>query len=375
VTATVRDNASVLRRLRLIPLCIAVVTLLAALWGGFLRLGWQLPGDAATLAAWHGALMISGVFGTLISLERAVAIGRAWVFAAPALSAFGAIALLVGEPALGGLALLGASLVLTLVSSLLVRRMPALFMVLLAIAAGAWSIGNALWLLGRPTTETTGWWLTFLVLTIAAERLELSRLFQPPRWSQALFVVAPALVLIGAARGELARDAAPLMGTGLLLMTLWLVRYDIARRTVRQSGPTRFSACCLLGGYVWLGVAGGLLLFGSPGAAPFGYDAVVHAIAIGFVLSMVFGHAPIILPAITGLRVGMSAAAYAPLALLHASLALRIGGDLLASIDMRKYSAALTVLALAGYAVTLIAASLARRSRASPGCAGRPATG
>jgi hypothetical protein len=35
---------------------------------------------------------------------------------------------------------------------------------------------------------------------------------------------------------------------------LGLATFDIARRTVRQSGVTRFIAVCLLSGYVWLGV-------------------------------------------------------------------------------------------------------------------------
>jgi len=348
---------SAVRRLRLLPLLVGAVALLAGLWGGFVRIGWPLPGEASSLAALHGALMISGFFGTLISLERAVAIGRAWVFAAPALSALGVVLMLAGAAVAGGAALLAASLVLALASIVLALRMPALFMLLLAVAAAAWSVGNVTWLRGGAIAEATGWWLTFLVLTIAAERLELSRLLAPPRWSEIVFAVASALVLVGAARSELAAETAPFTGVGLLLMTTWLMVYDVARRTVLQGGRTRFSAFCMLGGYAWLDVAALLLLVAPPGATTFGYDAVIHAIAIGFVLSMVFGHAPIILPAITGVRIGYSPAAYGPLILLHASLALRIAGDLFEWIDMRRYSAALTVLALASYVAVLLLSS------------------
>jgi hypothetical protein len=76
---------------------------------------------------------------------------------------------------------------------------------------------------------------------------------------------------------------------------------------------------------------------------------------------MIFGHAPIILPAVTGLRVGFSAASYVPLALLHLSVLLRTIGDIMALSNARAASAILTILALIGYAVTLMLASSRRR--------------
>jgi hypothetical protein len=54
------------------------------------------------------------------------------------------------------------------------------------------------------------------------------------------------------------------------------------------------------------------------------YDAALHAIFVGFVFSMVFGHAPVILPAVLRVKLPYHPALYVPLALLHASLALRV---------------------------------------------------
>jgi hypothetical protein len=54
------------------------------------------------------------------------------------------------------------------------------------------------------------------------------------------------------------------------------------------------------------------------------YDAALHAFFIGFVFSMVFGHAPVILPAVLRVRYPYHPVLYAPLVLLHASLALRV---------------------------------------------------
>jgi hypothetical protein len=351
---------SVWRRLRLIPLAAGAAALLAGLWAGLVRLGWGLPGGIPALSEFHGALMISGFLGTLISLERAVAIGRWWAYAAPAVSAIGAVTLIAGAPILASGAFLLAGIALTINSSTIVARQPVLFTIILAVAASCWIGGTVAWIRGAQAADVTGWWLAFLVLTIAAERLELSRLLSPPRSSQLTFAIAVALIITGAARGEFAGDAAPFSGAGLLASTAWLVRHDIALRTIRLSAQPRFSAACLLAGYFWLGVAGLLLLVIPPGTTVFSYDAAVHAITIGFVLSMIFGHAPIILPAVTGFRVRYSAAVYVPLFLLHLTVLLRIAADLFEYTELRAISGPATIIALASYAATLAIASRKR---------------
>jgi hypothetical protein len=348
------------RQLRFIPLGFAVAALVAGLWSGLARLGIVLPGGVPRLAEFHGALMISGFLGTVISLERAVALGRWWAYLAPAMSAVGAFLLLAAGPSFAVGAFFLAGFALTVNSIVVAVRQPALFTIILAVAAACWGVGTVTWILGRGAAEISGWWLGFLVLTVAAERLELSRLLSPPRLSQITFALAASLIIVGAARSELSGDFALFSGIGLVGSTLWLLKHDVALRTVRQSGQTRFSASCMLAGYFWLGVAGLVLLLAPPGVMAFSYDAAVHAITIGFIFSMIFGHAPIILPAVTGLRVKYSAIAYAPLVLLHLSVSLRIAGDLFEWVDVRAASGPLTVIALASYAATLAGASLKR---------------
>ncbi len=133
-------------------------------------------------------------------------------------------------------------------------------------------------------------------------------------------------------------------GAGMVALCLWLARYDIARRTVRRTGLTCFITVALLAGYVWLG---GLLAlwFGGVLAGP-AYDAMLHAVFVGFVISMVFGHAPIIFPAVLRVAIPFDRSCYAPLVLLHLSLLLRIGGDLAAWSDGRRYGALLNAVAL-----------------------------
>jgi hypothetical protein len=71
------------------------------------------------------------------------------------------------------------------------------------------------------------------------------------------------------------------LGAGLIALTLWLARYDIARRTVRQRGVTRFMAVCLLGGYVWLGVGSALAAVTGVAVPGLLDDAMLHAVFSG----------------------------------------------------------------------------------------------
>src|SRR5689334_1478813 len=63
-------------------LAAALAALVAGVLAGLARLGWDLP-PADRLAMLHGPLMVSGFFGALIGLERAVAVGRPAAYLAP----------------------------------------------------------------------------------------------------------------------------------------------------------------------------------------------------------------------------------------------------------------------------------------------------
>ena len=337
--------------LRAVLLGFAVAAMALAIHGGLQRLG--LPINAfANLAEMHGPLMICGVFGTLISLERAVAIGLTWPYAAPvcfALSAATAVAGLMAPMAV--LAVAGAT-VFVAASGWIALRQRAMFTALLAVGTAMLLAGTGFWVAGATVSEVAGWWVGFLVLTIAAERLELSRVMAPSRLGRWLFVLAAGLVVAGAALGF---DDAPgrmTLGLGLVGLAAWLARHDVAMRTVRMAGQARFMAAAMLAGYGWLAFTGLALLVGLPG--PFAYDLSLHAVLIGFVLSMVFGHALIIFPAITGVRLRYWPPLYVPLAMLHLSVLVRVGGDLLEMESARMASGLLTVLSLATFGALVI---------------------
>jgi hypothetical protein len=63
-------------------------------------------------------------------------------------------------------------------------------------------------------------------------------------------------------------------------------------------------------------------------------------------MSMIFGHAPIIFPAILGLPVQYRSAFYVHLVLLHLSLLLRVTGDLINQFDIRRWGGQLNEVAI-----------------------------
>jgi hypothetical protein len=349
--------------LRTALLVLGALALLTGLAGGLWRLGWDVP-HGASIAALHGPLLICGLFGTLVGLERAVAIGRAWVYAAPAFSALGVVALLAGFPAAAGATGFTLSaLVLAAASLMIALRHRAIFTATMLVGALALLAGDLLWLVGVAVPDVSALWLAFLVLTIAGERLELSRVLPPKSGSMLLFVLAVLALLAGALIGLPRESGSALFGAGLLSCAVWLLRHDIVPHNIRRDGQIRFSAACMLPGYAWLATAGALLILMPPATTPFGYDIALHAIAIGFVLSMVFGHALIILPAVLRLRVRYHPALYLPLGLLHAAVLARIIGDLAGNQDLRLWSGPFTLLALFVFVTCMIVAARASVAR------------
>lgn len=343
-------------RTRLPILALAILALLAALWAGLIRLGWLFPPLISGIGALHGPLMVSAFLGAVITLERAVALGQPWAYAAPLFSAVGGLLLLTTiAPVPGALLLTLGSLGMLAIAYVMVRRQPAWFTYTMALGAVAWFIGNIVWLGGLAFAAVALWWSAFLVITIAGERLELSRLLRLPSQVEWFFFGAVGLFIGGAVIDTVERGVftnvgiylgSRLAGLGMLALAIWLLRYDIARRTVQQHGLTRYMAWCLLLGYAWLGIGGVLrMMYADASAGPF-YDAMLHAVFVGFVFSMILGHAPIIFPAVLGRPLSYSPVMYAPLILLHLSLVLRLAGDLVLGLTVRQWGGLLNAVAI-----------------------------
>ncbi|MBM4369556.1 MAG: hypothetical protein FJ102_25320, partial [Deltaproteobacteria bacterium] len=279
-----------------------------------------------------------------------------WAYLAPLCSAAAGPLLVHGFVAPASWLLVAGSALLAAVSSQVARRHPAPFTAVIAMGAFSWLAGSLAWVVTGAVAASVPLWMNFLVLTIAGERLELSRLRPAPRWALWGFGLVVFAALLGAAIDT------RLLGVAYLALAWWLLRFDLARFTVWQPGLPRYVASCLLPGFGWLAAGGVFLARGPHLPGTMAHDAALHAVLVGFVLSMVFGHAPIILPAVTGWAVPFTRAFYAPLVVLHASVALRVVGDVAESPALRLWGSYGHAGALALFGVALVRSRLALRA-------------
>lgn len=342
-----------LRRLPLLILTFA--SLLLGMGAGLARLRWNIPLPDRGMLVSHGPLMVGGFLGTVISLERVVGLGAIWGYGAPItfLAASLALVLRPGEAPGPWLLAAGSAWMCVIFIVLLVkhRTVP---LALMTVAAFAFLAGNGVLAGGHAVYGAVPLWIAFLVLTIAGERLELNRVLPIKRRKILTFqgilggallgaLVATSGFLFDSSGGyeaipgvgdrwtsPLADGGMRLLGLCLLLTGWWLLANDIARKGWRMQGLPRFIAACMLLGYMWLVIAGTLFLWSGSIVSGPRYDAMLHGIFLGFVFSMIFGHAPVIFPGVLGVRMVFSWWSYVPLLMLHLTLLGRVAADLFA---------------------------------------------
>jgi len=333
-------------RHRFLLIALAGISLLTGLWAGIARMGWLLPLPNEQFVTVHGPLMVVGFLGTLIGLERAVALQRWWAYAIPIGAGLSALLALLSAPLQisASLAVL-AGMLLVAVFITLYRQYPSEHFIIMALSALAWVVGNVLWFAEAAVFTLVPWWVGYLVLMIAGERLELSRLRQPTALIRRAFHGCVAVILIGLVCSFFdLPTAVSIGGFGFLALAVWLLRYDLAWQSMKQSGLPSFMALSLIAGYLWLAIGGILwILFARYFIAGPRYDAMLHTIFLGFVFSMIFAHAPIILPTITGLALPFQKSFYLHAGLLHISLLMRVAGDLSLLLPLQRWAGLLNV--------------------------------
>lgn len=311
------------RALLLMP---GAVALLLGLNAGLERLDAAAPLSNARIAGAHGMLLVLGFVGTVVALERAVALGSRWAFLSPVLLGVGGMASIAPLPArAGGILLLAGTLTLVAIYVPLYRRQRD-SSVAIQLVGAAMASGAALLVLREVSVPVVlPWMAAFVVLTIVGERLELARIAMPTGAAAGILLAivgaystATVLCLVLPVIGY------PLLGASTLTLVGWLARFDIATKTIRSTALPRFTAACLLAGYAWLAVAGGIWLLSTAVPSAGAYDAAVHAVFLGFTMSMIMAHAPIILPAVLRRPLPYTPAFYLPATLLHVSLVIRV---------------------------------------------------
>lgn len=364
--STVKKNQGASPLFRAVFLLPAGIAMLAGVNAALMLVGVWAPARMAHAGDLHGMLMVGGFLGTLIALERAVALRHPLAFAAPLVLGAGGLALLTPLPLLvGQVLLLDGGIVFVAVYAALYQRNHDDVVLVELLGALHLTIGAGLWL-RLEVPWLMPWLVGFVVLTICAERVELARLHMPPTGGRTLVLHAGALTITLVAALLWPDLGARLTGLVIASLVLWLVRVDVARRTIRATGLPRFSAAALLGGYVWLLLAAVVWLLGGARTSGVYYDLVVHAVMLGFAISMVMAHAPVILPAVLRRPLPYRPVMWAPFVLLHVGLVIRlVPGDLARWHTTWQTGAVLNVIALLAFvaiaAGSAIAGPVARR--------------
>lgn len=339
-------------RKSLIPfLLFAFANLIFGMYSGLGRMGWTITFKEGYLH--HGAIMVGGFLGTLIALEKIIPLKKPFLLVIPLISGISIFFLWAGSFFIGVSLLILASVGLIIVYIIYLSRQQDLYMWIMLFSAVFLCTGNVVLLSKKFYPIALPWWMAFVLFTIVSERLELSK-FLPVSKKQKIFLLLFATLFVAGILMPFHSVGNYVSGLALILVGTWLMKFDVIRINLRKTGLTKFSGVALLAGYISL-VFTGVFLIALPNVA-LAYDATVHTFFLGFVITMIFAHGPIILPGVLGLSVKpFHPALYVPLSLLLFSLVMRISADLsLISINFQLVSGYLSGVSILLYFLTLI---------------------
>lgn len=341
---------------RLLIMLPAGLALLGGLNGALMLLDLPAPLELTRLRDGHGIILVIGFVGTLIAVERAVALRKLWGYLSPVLLGVGALLVMSPAPTTIGRSMLvaGAALMVAVYIPLWRRHQDATVLVQL-MGAVLLTAAATLWLRDVAPSVFLPWLAGFVILTIAAERVELARIgtFDAEARQRAdslLLLFSHGLVAGTVAAVLWPVLATPVLGIIVLSLVLWLLQTDVARSLVKADGAPRYMAICLLFGHAWLAVAGlTWMMAGAVSSGP-AYDAVIHAIFLGFTVTMIMAHAPVILPAVLRRPLPYRPYMYGPMLLLQVGLVLRILiGDAFDIAEIHRIGGLLNIIALLAF--------------------------
>lgn len=280
----------------LIPL--VIFGMIAGITGGWIRLGYtefQIPEAAAN----HGVCMLGGFLGTLISLERAMVMKqRIWLLF-PLICGTSVPLMLAGWTFPGKLTIFIASMGLSAIMYLQTLKHPAMHQYIMSLGAVFWMVGNFALIQSGLVAVATPWWIGFILFTIIGERLELSKFLPTPKWAKNSLYGLLALFLIGIWI-PFHHHGNWLMGASAIFISFWLLHFDMAKIASKKAYQFKYIGIGLRVGYVWLTMNGIVLLFFEKHVLY--YDLYLHTFFLGFTCSMIWAHAPIILPMVLNIK-------------------------------------------------------------------------
>jgi hypothetical protein len=223
----------------------------------------------ARVSLYHPVIFISGFFGSLLSLERAIGLRKNLFFVIPISLILGVLLLL----SFGNPYLLGAASLLFSIPSIIVFRMGKHLFYFL-FSSVLFFLGNLFFVSGGMRSGALAL-SESLVFCVLAERIELSRIIKLKVSDVLLFVLAFFVVLIGAfllylneinAISFPSSDNLPfyLIGFADFYLGIWFLLKDVAKRVIKISGGiSRYSALAILLAHSSLLLSGFSLFFGK----------------------------------------------------------------------------------------------------------------
>lgn len=270
-----------------------LLALISGMFGGLIRMGWAFSFPQA--AGYHGLLMTGCFMGSLITLERMVTMKSKWWMIFPTTCALAVPFVLTGKVTAGVILLMISSVGLVAFYCYHLWKYAETYWYILFSGSSFWLAGNIVFFQTESVPIALNWWVGFILLTILGERLELTKFLPVPKWEKQMLVALLVITCFGLVAGAHSHMTwvYPLGGLGLVF---WFVRNDMARKSVKKSGYQRYLGFGILTAHFWLLLHFiGLLLFSENIA---GYDIYIHTFFLGFGFSMIWAHAPMLLPAL-----------------------------------------------------------------------------
>lgn len=327
-----------------------LIALIVGVLSGLFRMGWNIP--LGPVAAEHGALMVGSFLGTLICLERIVALKKKWLYIIPVISGLSILFFFMENQRMAMVLLSVGSLGLVYIYIDLLGRFREYYFYIMMAGAICWAIGNIIMIIDPFYARVAPWWIAFILLTVFGERLELSKFLPKSRTKTYTMIIAISVFIIGV-MVPYHTFGRYISGVGLILMAIWLFHYDIARKSVKAHGMHRFTGSLLLAGYFWMLICGIIMIHEFE--TIFNYDAMLHAFFLGFTFSMIFAHAPIIFPGVAGLNIKpFHWQLFIWAATLQITIALRIYGGLVMDSPLRTMSGMLSAVVILLFFINLI---------------------
>ncbi|MCI0447769.1 hypothetical protein L0152_31720 [bacterium] len=316
-----------------------LIAISIGIWRIAVTRGFNLPPIPESWPA-HGEIMLGGFLASLIIFERMIALPIDSLIWVPYVYATSALMLHSGHPFARGIHL--AALAGWLLHRWIAYRKFHRWEKPLVESVAFITLTSALMYPGglpsRPEVALQG--LVFPIAVIAVERLEMSFLLKKIGSRMVLLLLIGWCSLWNLSTWRGIPNHSVMGGITLLLVAL-IAFYDTALRVSQKQsdGLHKFLRTALMLSYAWLFLGAVAMTASSKISSAIFKDVQFHLIGLGFIFTMILGHAPLILSSALS-KLPPKKAPMIPFLVFQAATVLRILGDfaLLKSVPFWQWS-------------------------------------